>query len=42
MTNEWKIAILRARQNLILSRGPHNAKIAAKIERKIHALEGTN
>ena len=39
MTNETKAAILRQRYNLLLSRGPHNMKIAAKIMRKIRKLQ---
>jgi len=41
MTNEAKIAILNARRQLLLTRGFHNAKIAAKIARKIRQLGGT-
>lgn len=41
MTNEAKIAILAARRKLLLTRGFHNAKIAAKIARKIRQLGGT-
>lgn len=39
MTNAQKIDALNGRRNLILARGPHNARIAAKILRKIHKLE---
>lgn len=39
MTNEIKAAILRQRYNLLLTRGSHNLKIAAKIMRKIRKLE---
>ena len=39
MTNEGMIKILKFRYNLLLSRGPHNMKIAAKIMRKIRKLE---
>lgn len=39
MSNEVKIAILQQRYNLLLSRGPHNMKIAAKIMRKIYKLK---
>lgn len=39
MNNTIKIAILDARKRKILSRGPHNYKIAAKIDRKIRALQ---
>ena len=39
MTNEAKIAILEARRQLLLTRGPHNLKIAAKIMRKIRKLQ---
>ena len=41
MTNEAKIAILGARRKLLLTRGFYNAKIAAKIARKIRQLGGT-
>jgi len=41
MSNEAKIAILEARRKLLLMRGFHNAKIAAKIARKIRQLGGT-
>ncbi len=41
MTNEAKIMILEARRKLLLTRGYHNAKIAAKIARKIRKLGGT-
>lgn len=41
MTNEIKIEILAARRRLLLMRGFHNAKIAAKIARKIRQLGGT-
>ena len=41
MTNEAKIAILAGRRKLLLTRGIHNAKIAAKIARKIRQLGGT-
>ena len=40
MSNEAKIKILLARRNLLLTRGFHNAKIAAKIARKVRALGG--
>lgn len=40
MTNETKIMILEARRKLLLTRGFYNAKIAAKIARKIRALGG--
>lgn len=39
MTNVQKIDALNGRRNLILARGPHNARIAAKILRKIRKLE---
>ena len=39
MTNQQKIDALNGRRNLILARGPHNARIAAKIMRKIRKLE---
>lgn len=39
MTNAQKIESLNGRRNLILARGPHNARIAAKIMRKIRKLE---
>ena len=39
MTNEAQINILKFRYRLLLSRGPHNMKIAAKIMRKIRKLE---
>lgn len=42
MTNQQKIDALRGRQALILARGPHNARIAAKIGRKIRKLEKEN
>ena len=38
MTNQERIAILEARKNKILARGPHNYNIAAKITRKIRQL----
>ena len=41
MTNEAKIAILEARRKLLLTHGFYNAKIAAKIARKIRQLGGT-
>jgi hypothetical protein len=41
MTNEAKIRILAARRRLLLTRGFHNIKIAAKIARKIRKLGGT-
>ena len=41
MTNEAKIAILAGRRKLLLTRGFHNVKIAAKIARKIRKLGGT-
>jgi hypothetical protein len=41
MTNEAKIELLTARRRLLLTRGFHNAKIAAKIARKIRQLGGT-
>lgn len=40
MTNEAKIGILEARRKLLLTRGFHNSKIAAKIARKIRSLGG--
>lgn len=40
MSNETKIEILNARRKLLLTRGPHNFKIAAKIARKIRSLGG--
>ena len=39
MDNTVKIAILNARKRLLLTRGPHNTKIVAKISRKIRALQ---
>ena len=39
MTNEEKISVLRARQQLLEKRGYFNQHIIAKIERKIRALE---
>lgn len=40
MTNEEKITILRHRKALLEARGSHNAKIVAKINRRIRILEG--
>lgn len=40
MRNEVKIEILAARRRLLLTRGFHNARIAAKIARKIRQLGG--
>ena len=40
MRNEVRIEILAARRRLLLTRGFHNAKIAAKIARKIRQLGG--
>lgn len=39
MSNEAKIEILRARQKMLLARGPHNYNIANKIERQIRRLQ---
>lgn len=39
MSKEVRIAILKARQRLLMKRGPHNSHIVAKIQRRIRALE---
>lgn len=39
MNNEVKIMILKQRRALLESRGTHNNKLIAKIDRKIRALE---
>lgn len=39
MTNEIKIMALKQRKALLESRGPHNEKIIAKINRKIRLFE---
>ena len=39
MNNEQKILILKQRRALLESRGPHNDKLVAKINRRIRALE---
>ena len=39
MNNEVKIMILKQRRALLESRGSHNNKLIAKIDRKIRALE---
>lgn len=38
VNTETKINALRNRINLLESRGPHNAKIVKKLERKIRSL----
>ncbi len=38
MTNAQKIEAIRARQRLLMNRGPHNSKIVAKLERQIRRL----
>ena len=42
MTNEMKKEALRARINLLESRGPHNAAIVNKTRRQLRALEKKN
>lgn len=39
MNNEQKILILKQRKALLESRGPHNNRLVAKIDRKIRVLE---
>lgn len=39
MNNELKIKLLKQRKALLESRGPHNCKLIAKIERQIRARE---
>ena len=39
MSNEAKILIYRTRQRILMARGPHNAHIVAKLERKIRILQ---
>ncbi len=39
MNNEAKIIILKQRRALLESRGSHNNKLIAKIDRRIRALE---
>ena len=39
MNNETKIMILKQRRALLKSRGIHNNKLIAKIDRRIRALE---
>ncbi len=39
MSNETKIEILRARQRVLLARGPYNYNIVNKIERQIRRLQ---
>ena len=39
MNNEVKIMILKQRRALLESRGTHNNKLIAKIDRRIRALE---
>ena len=39
MTNAVKIEILRARQRILLERGPHNYNIVNKLERQIRRLQ---
>lgn len=39
MNNEQKILILKQRKALLQSRGPHNDRLIAKIDRKIRVLE---
>lgn len=38
-TNNTKINMYKERYKKLISRGPYNNKIAAKIKRKIRALE---
>ena len=38
MTREEKIEALEQRKRVLLVRGPHNLKLAAKIDRKIRKL----
>lgn len=39
MTNEQKILILKQRRALLESRGTHNNRLVAKLDRRIRALE---
>jgi hypothetical protein len=38
MTREEKVALMEQRKRVLLVRGPHNLKIAAKLDRKIRKL----
>ena len=38
MTNEQKLLQLRTRRNILIARGPQNARIVAKIDRQIRRL----
>ena len=42
MSNELKILFLKARINLLMSRGPHNTNICNKLQRRIRLLEKEN
>ncbi len=39
MTNEQKILMLKQRRALLESRGTHNNRLVAKLDRRIRALE---
>lgn len=39
MTNEQKMIMLKQRRALLESRGTHNNRLVAKIDRQIRALE---
>lgn len=39
MDRETKIACLELRKQMLLQRGPHNLKLAAKLQRKIYKLQ---
>lgn len=39
MSTELKITLLKARINLLMSRGPYNTNICNKLQRRIRLLE---
>lgn len=39
MSNEGKLLVLKQRRALLASRGSHNDKLVAKLDRQIRALE---
>lgn len=42
MNTETKIMLLKRRRTLLESRGPHNMRLIAKIDRQIRTLENNN